>query len=184
MSIVRRNNKRLLTLINNLIDISKIENEKYILNKKDNDIVYLVEEAALSLKDYVESKNITFIIDPQIEEKIIKCDAVEIERCIVNLISNATKFTMDGGTITVIIEDLGDVVKIKVKDTGIGIPEKFHDLIFNRFSQVVDNNSEIKGGSGLGLTITKQIINLHNGEIYVESKCGVGSTFIIELPSE
>ena len=91
---------------------------------------------------------------------------------------------MDGGTITVIIEDLGDVVKIKVKDTGIGIPEKFHDLIFNRFSQVVDNNSEIKGGSGLGLTITKQIINLHNGEIYVESKCGVGSTFIIELPSE
>lgn len=184
MSIVRRNNKRLLTLINNLIDISKIENEKYILNKKDNDIVYLVEEAALSLKDYVESKNITFIIDPQIEEKIIKCDAVEIERCIVNLISNATKFTMDGGTITVIIEDIGDVVKIKVKDTGIGIPEKFHDLIFNRFSQVVDNNSEIKGGSGLGLTITKQIINLHNGEIYVESKCGVGSTFIIELPSE
>lgn len=184
MSIVRRNNKRLLTLINNLIDISKIENEKYVLNKKDNDIVYLVEEAALSLKDYVEDKNITFIIDPQIEEKIIKCDAVEIERCIVNLISNATKFTMDGGTITVTIEDLDNVVKIKVKDTGIGIPEKFHELIFNRFSQVVDNNSEIKGGSGLGLTITKQIINLHNGEIYVESKCGVGSTFIIELPSE
>lgn len=184
MGIIRRNNKRLLILINNLIDISKIENGKYVIKKKDTDIVYLVEEAALSLKDYVEEKDITFIIDPEIEEKVIKCDAVEIERGIVNLISNAAKFTMNGGEITVTIEDLGDMVRIKVKDTGIGIPEEFHESIFNRFAQVVDNNSETKGGSGLGLTITKQIINLHNGEIYVESKCGVGSTFIIELPVE
>ena len=184
MSIIRRNNRRLLILINNLIDISKIENGKYVIKKKDTDIVYLVEEAALSLKDYVEEKDITFIIDPEIEEKVIKCDAVEIERCIVNLISNAAKFTMNGGEIIVTIEDLGTKVRIMIKDTGIGIPEEFHELIFNRFAQVVDNNSEIKGGSGLGLTITKQIINLHNGEIYVESKCGVGSTFIIELPVE
>ena len=184
MSIIRRNNRRLLILINNLIDISKIENGKYVIKKKDTDIVYLVEEAALSLKDYVEEKDITFIIDPEIEEKVIKCDDVEIERCIVNLISNAAKFTMNGGEIIVTIEDLGTKVRIMIKDTGIGIPEEFHELIFNRFAQVVDNNSEIKGGSGLGLTITKQIINLHNGEIYVESKCGVGSTFIIELPVE
>lgn len=184
LDILRRNNKRLLNLINNLIDISKLENGKYIINKKPVDIVYLVEEVALGLKDYVEDKGIEFIIDPEMEEKIVKCDPQDIERCVINLISNAVKFTPAGGTIKVLIEDLNDKVRIMVKDTGIGISEEYHDLIFNRFNQVVDINSEIKGGSGLGLTITKQIIDLHEGKIRVESKVGEGCTFIIDLPVE
>ena len=71
---------------------------------------------------------------------------------------------------------------ISVLDTGVGIEEKYHKTIFDRFNQVVDESSERKGGSGLGLTITKQLITLHNGEIYVESEVGVGSEFIIILP--
>jgi len=184
MSVIRRNNTRLLNLINNLIDISKIEHGKYNLQKKDIDIVYLVEEAALSLKDYIEEKGITFIIDPEVEERIIKCDPHDIERCIVNLISNAAKFTPKGGEITVLLENLEDKVRITIKDTGIGIADEFYDSIFNRFNQVVDVNAETKGGSGLGLTITKQIIDLHKGRIYVKSKVGVGSSFVIELPIE
>ena len=182
MSVMRKNNNRLLNLINNLIDISKIEHGKYKIEKEEVDIVYLVEEAALSMKDYIEENGITLTIDPEVEEKIIRCDSEDIERCIVNLISNSTKFTPSGGEITVLIEDLNDIVRIVVKDTGIGIPEEYHKLIFNRFDQIVDSNSEVKGGSGLGLTITKQIINLHKGVIYVESKVGEGSSFIIELP--
>ena len=182
MSIMRKNNNRLLSLINNLIDISKMENGKYKIEKEEVDIVYLVEEAALSMKEYIEEKGISLIIDPEVEEKIIRCDGEDIERCILNLISNATKFTPEGGEITVLIEDLNEKVRIVVKDTGIGIPDEFKDLIFNRFDQVVDSDAEVKGGSGLGLTITKQIVTLHKGTIYVESKVGEGSSFIIELP--
>lgn len=184
LSIIRRNNTRLLTLINNLIDISKLDHGKYTINKKKVDIVYLVEEVALSLKEYVEDKGIELIIDPEVEEKNISCDQQDIERCIINLISNATKFTPIGGSITVLLQDLDDKVRIIIRDTGIGIAEEYQELIFNRFNQVVDINAEVKGGSGLGLTITKQIIDLHNGSIKVKSKVGEGSSFIIELPVE
>lgn len=149
-----------------------------------HDIVYIVEETVLGLRDFIENKGIEFIIDPEIEEKIIECDKYEIERCIVNLIGNAVKFTQKGGKIEIKIKDLNDKVMISVKDNGIGIEKKFHESIFNRFNQVVDVNSEVKGGSGLGLTITKQIIELHRGTIYVESEVGKGSEFIIILPEK
>ncbi|WP_455537964.1 ligand-binding sensor domain-containing protein [Terrisporobacter sp.] len=181
IDISQRNCSRLLKLINNILDNSKLQNDMYEIIISDVDIVYLVEETALTLVDFVKSKGIELIIDPEIEEKIIKCDAHEIERCIINLVSNAVKYTPEGGSITVGIEDLDDKVKINVRDTGCGIDEKFHESIFNRFNQVLDDEV-IKGGSGLGLTITKQIIKLHGGEIYVESKVGEGSNFVIILP--
>ena len=181
MQVVRRNTKRLLNLINNIIDTAKIESGSYQLNIREHDIVYIVEEATLSLKDYIERKGIELIIDPEMEEKIIKCDEHEIERCIVNLVSNAAKFTPEGGTIEVTIEDLDEKVKIIVKDTGIGIDKKYHDSIFNRFNQVIDQGAESEGGSGLGLTITKQIIDMHGGQISVESELGKGCKFIIIL---
>ena len=119
------------------------------------------------------------------EEKIINCDPQDIERCIVNLIGNAIKFTSVGGEIIVIIEEGEDsFVKIIVKDNGIGISKEDQKFIFNRFNQVVDSSSEVKGGSGLGLTITKQIINLHGGKIYVISDINKGSQFVIELPEK
>lgn len=180
MNVVRRNTKRLLVLINNLIDTSKMESSNYTLDIRQNDIVYIVEEATLSLKNYIEGKGIKLIIDPEIEEKIINCDAYEIERCIVNIVSNATKFTPSGGSIEVIIKEYEDRVKIIIKDTGIGIDKKYHESIFNRFNQVTDFN-ENKGGSGLGLTITKQIIDMHNGKIFVDSEINKGSTFTIIL---
>lgn len=182
MLVMRRNTKRLLGLINNLIDTAKIEQDKYKIILKECNIVYVVEEAALSLAQYVESKGIELIVDPEIEEKFIMCDKYEIERCIVNLISNAAKFTPEGGRIEVGIQELDDTrVKITVKDTGIGIEPKYHKHIFDRFNQIVDVKSEVKGGSGLGLTITKQIVDLHNGQIFVESEVGKGSTFTIIL---
>ena len=180
--IMDRNCNRLLNLINNLIDNSKLHNNNYILTKKTEDIVYIVEETALSMKDFIESKGLDLIIDTDIEEKSILCDKIEIERCIVNLIGNAVKFTNPGGSIEVYIYDLNDKVKISIKDTGIGISEENQKYIFDRFNQIVDENSETKGGSGLGLTIVKQLIELHGGSISVKSELGVGSEFIIILP--
>lgn len=181
MMVMDRNTKRLLKLINNLIDTTKIEYGKYNLNLKENDIVYVVEEATLSLKEYVENNGIELIIDPEVEEKYIVCDASEIERCIVNLVGNAAKFTPRGGKIIITIKEHNDNVIITVEDTGIGIDKKYHESVFNRFNQVVDANSEVKGGSGLGLTITKQIIELHNGKIYLESEVNKGTKFTIIL---
>ncbi|OSA95936.1 UNVERIFIED_ORG: histidine kinase [Clostridium botulinum] len=183
MKIIKRNSNRLLKLINNIIDTNKIESGRYQINLKENDIVYLVEETSLSLKDYIENKGIHLIIDPEMEEKIIMCDSYEIERCIVNLVSNAAKFTPEGGEIKVTLKDLNNKVIITVKDTGIGIDPKYHKAVFDRFNQVIDANSESKGGSGLGLTITKHIIDLHKGKIYVNSDLGRGCEFVIILPS-
>ena len=182
MSIIKNNTKRLLKIINDLIDSSKIEHGSYNINIEEIDIVYVVEEAALSMKEYIGAKDIELIVDPEIEEKIIEADKSEIERCIVNIVGNAYKFTEPGGVIKVVIIDLGDSVRIEISDTGIGIDKKYHDLIFNRFNQVIDPSSEVKKGSGLGLTITKKIIDLHNGDIYVKSIPGQGSKFIIVLP--
>ena len=183
MDIRVRNCNRLLNIINNIIDTSKLQSNNYIINKKEEDIVYIVEETILGLKDYIENKGIEFTIDTTIEEKIIKCDRYEIERCIVNLIGNAVKFTPSGGKIDVFIKDLGSSIEISVKDTGIGISNKNISTIFDKFNQVIDSNSEVKGGSGLGLTITKHLVELHGGNISVESEVGKGSKFVIILPS-
>jgi len=182
MDVMNRNCNRLLNLINNLIDYEKIENNRYILEKEKVDIVYLVEETVFDMKDYIEENGIEFIFDTDVEEKLIECDKLDIERCVINLVSNATKFTPKGGLIEVTVYDLDDKVKISVKDSGTGISEENQKIIFDRFNQGIDKNSEQKGGSGLGLTITKQIINLHGGEIHLESKVDVGSEFIIILP--
>ncbi len=180
IDISERNCNRLLNLVNNILDNTKLQSKMYTLNLKEVDIIYLVEETSLTLIDYIKSKSIELIIDPEVEEKIILCDDYEIERCIVNLVSNAAKFTPEGGNITITIKDLDDKVMISVLDTGVGIEEKYHKTIFDRFNQV--DNDESKGGSGLGLSITSKIVELHKGEIYVESKVGEGSNFVIILP--
>ena len=182
MDIMKSNTNRLLNLINNIMDKSKIENGKYKINKSQCDIVYIVEEATLTLKESIESSGIELIFDTDVEEKIINCDKYDIERCIVNLVSNAQKFTPKGGRISVTIKDLNNSVEITVEDTGIGIEKKYHDTIFDRYSQVVDKNNENKSGTGLGLAITKHIIDLHNGKIYLESEPNKGTKFIIILP--
>lgn len=181
MGVMRKNTKRLLNLINNIIDTNKVEHGNYTLNVKEYDIVCIVEEIALSMKDHIENKGIELIIDPEIEEKIIQCDKAEIERCIVNLLSNASKFTPCGGKIEILIKDLDSSVAIIVKDTGIGIDFKHHNYVFDRFNQIIDEKSETKGGSGLGLTITKHIIDLHGGSISLESEMNKGSSFKIIL---
>lgn len=183
MEVSRKNINRLLSLINNIIDTTKIENGKYKLSIDEYNIVYIVEETALYLKESIEAKGISLIIDTDVEEKIVKCDKQEIERCITNLLSNASKFTTEGGKIEVHIKDLDKNVMITVEDTGIGIEDIYYESIFDRFNQIVDENTEVKGGSGLGLTITKHIIDLHQGEIYVESEVNKGTKFKIILPA-
>ena len=182
VGIIKRNSNSLLNTINELIDTSKIESGSYRLNINEENIIYLVEDIALSMKEFVESNGIELIIDPEVEEKIIECDARDIERCIINLISNAVKFTEEGGTIWINIYDKEDFIEISVKDNGSGIAKEYHEIIFDRFGQANDVISKQKVGSGIGLTLVKSLVELHGGNIKVISEINEGSNFIITLP--
>lgn len=182
MNTMDRNCKRLSNLIDNIIYTSKIELGSYELNIKENDIVSLVEDAVLSMKNEIESSHIELIFDTNVEEQIIECDELEIRRSIINIMSNAIKFTEAKGKIEARITYLDHYVKISIKDTGIGIDKKQQESIFNRFNQDYKDSSEEHGGKGLGLTLTRQLIELHNGHIWVRSELGSGSEFNILLP--
>lgn len=183
IKIMRQNCYRLLRLINNLIDISKIDAGYSMLNLQNHNIVSVVEEVTLSVAEYVENKGVRLIFDTNIEEKIIDCDPDKIERIMLNLISNAVKFTDEGDQITVEILYEENNIKISVKDTGVGIPEDKLQIIFERFRQVDNSQSKNRQGSGIGLSLVKALVELHGGNINVKSKIGEGSEFIINLPA-
>lgn len=181
---MKQNCYRLLRLISNLIDITKIDTDYFHINKTNNDIVSIVENITLSVAEYIENKGISITFDTDIEEKIIAYDPEKIERIILNLLSNAVKFTPRGGNITVKIEDKDSDICIRVKDTGRGIPHNKVNSIFERFVQVDKSLARNHEGSGIGLSIVKALVELHGGTISVTSKEGEGSEFIIYIPCE
>lgn len=180
--IVKQNCFRLIRLLSNLIDITKIDVGSFNIKLINEDIVKIVEDITLSVVSYVEDKNINIIFDTEIEEKIIACDPDKIERIILNLISNAIKFTPKDGHIYVSIKEDTDKIIISVKDSGIGIPPEMKDKIFQRFIQVDNSIRRQYEGSGIGLSLVKLLVELHKGVIYLESTLGVGSEFFVELP--
>ncbi len=183
IKIMNQNSLRLLRLINNIIDTTKIESDSISLNIKNGDIVYVVEEISQSVAEYIKSHGITLIFDTDIEEKIIAFDEEKIERIMLNLLSNAVKFTEENGSILVNIYDSEDFIKISVKDTGIGIPKEKLEFIFERFAQIDKSTSRHNEGSGIGLALVKSLVEMHGGEINVNSEEGKGSEFIITLPT-
>lgn len=182
-SIMKQNCYRLLRLVNNLIDITRIDAEHLKLNLKNENIISIIEDITLSITDYAKNKGLDIIFDTDIEEKIIACDADKIERIILNLLSNAIKFTPNGGTIFVSITDKNSSIIVSVRDTGVGIPSDKQDCIFNRFVQIDKSLSRNREGSGIGLSLVKSFVELHNGTIQIESEAGKGSEFIIEFPT-
>lgn len=182
INMMKQNCYRLIRLINNFIDLTKINTDYLQINETNHDIISLVENVTLSVAEYIENKGISITFDTDVEEKIIACDAEKIERIILNLLSNAVKFTPRGGSIFINMEDHGSSLCIKVKDTGRGIPEYKLNSIFERFVQVDKPLRKAYEGSGIGLSIVKALVELHGGEITVESKVGKGTEFTINMP--
>jgi len=180
---IKQNSYRLSKLINNIVDLSKIEAGFFKLNLSNNNIVTVVEEIVTSTTSLIEGKGLNITFDTDIEEKIIACDPEKIKRTVLKLISNAIKFTENGDKIFVNINDKNEFVEISVKDNGIGIEEKYLDMIFDRFKQVDRSLSRNTEGTGVGLSLVKSIVELHGGNIYAKSKFGEGSTFTIRLPA-
>lgn len=180
---IKQNCHRMLRLINNLVDITKIDSGYMNLEFSNYNIVELVENIVLSVVPCVDNNNINIIFDTYIEELEIKCDADSIERIILNLLSNAIKFTENNGDILVEMDSDDKWVTIKVRDNGIGIPDKFKDLVFDRFVQGDKSLNRKKEGSGIGLALVKSLIEFHSGSIEINKEYKDGTEFILKLPN-
>ncbi|MHB9942971.1 PAS domain-containing sensor histidine kinase [Clostridium sporogenes] len=183
LKLIKQNCYRLMKLINNLLDTTKLDSGYLKLNLVNYNIVSLIEEITLSVTSYAESKGINIIFDTNVEEKIIAVDTDKIERIILNLLSNSIKFTNPGGNIFVNIKDCGDYVYIHVKDTGVGIPSDKLESIFERFFQIDKTLKKNKEGTGIGLHLVKSFVEMHKGEVTIISELGKGTEFIIKLPA-
>lgn len=181
-NLIKQNSYRLIRLVNNLIDITKIDAGYFQVFPKNCNIVSLVEDITLSVTEYAKNKDINLIFDTNVEEKIMACDEDKVERIVLNLLSNSLKFTPKGGEIKVNFEDQDRNVLISVEDNGIGIPDDKLESIFDRFVQVDKSLSRNNEGSGIGLSLIKSLVELHGGKIWAHSSWGDGSKFFIKLP--
>ena len=179
---LKQNCYRLLRLVNNLVDMTKIDSGYMKLIFINCEIVSLVEDITLSIIPYVESKNINIVFDTYIEELEIRCDPESMERVILNLLSNAIKFTNNDGNISVIVEADDKYLFIRVKDDGIGISKDIREDIFSRFVQEDKSLNRKNEGSGIGLALVKSLVELHDGEVYLED-VSEGSEFVVKLPN-
>jgi signal transduction histidine kinase len=179
---VKQNSYRLIRLVNNLVDLTKIEAGFMKVNLKNMNIVNVVEQITMSVADLLEKKSIALIFDTNVEEKIVAFDEEKLERVILNLLSNAAKFTQEKGSIWVELFDKKDYISIVVRDNGIGIKEDKQKNIFGRYSQIDNSLTRTDEGSGIGLSLVKSLIQIQGGKVHVNSTYGKGTEFIVTLP--
>ncbi len=182
VDIAYANCDRLVMLINDILDIEKITAGKMGLRMQQTKVVRLVEEAIKANKGYGDEHGVTFITTEMDEQVFVYGDADRLMQVLSKLMSNAVKFSPQGAQVELSVVRDGDSTHISVKDSGIGIPEEFRERIFGKFSQVDSSDTKSKGGTGLGLCISKAIVEQHGGTIGFDSEMGVGSTFFFTLP--
>ncbi|MDY6045857.1 MAG: transporter substrate-binding domain-containing protein [Anaerobutyricum sp.] len=188
---IRESSEHLLTLVNDVLDISRIESGKTKYTPIPVDITSVIDTVLDIINGFLIDRNLTFTVSrAKLENPYVRADAVRIREVLVNIISNAVKFTNDGGRIHFEADyrQCADgrhiIVRYRVTDTGVGMTEEFQEKVFEEFAQE-DNGARTQyKGTGLGMAITKQYVELMGGTISVESKKGSGSTFTVEIPME
>lgn len=181
IKMAKQNVFRLLKLINNLIDSTKLEAGFFNVNIKNHDIVSCVEDITMSICNFAEKNKISITFDTE-EEKIIAFDFNHLERILLNVLSNAIKFNRENGNIDVYISFDDKYANISIKDTGIGIQKDKIDLLFHRFKKINNRLTKVNEGSGIGLYIAKELVKINGGDMIVNSELGEGTEFIIKLP--
>jgi len=179
--------KHLLSLINDILDISKIEAGRMELFMETFDLRQMLDDATSTAQPLFEKNENELVVDAQEGLGSVYADVTKVRQSLFNLLSNAAKFTK-AGTITLTVRrekrDGGDWFVMAVSDTGIGIPPDKLDKVFEEFSQADESTTRDFGGTGLGLSLTRQLCQMMGGDILLESEVGVGSTFTIQLPTE
>jgi PAS domain S-box-containing protein len=180
--VAERNGQRLLDLINDILDIEKIESGKLNLSPEVMPVDELVREAMVLNKAFAERFKVRFQSHGDVPERKVLADRKRLLQVMTNLLSNAAKFSPEGEVVEISTEDAGPIVRIAVHDRGSGIPEAFRTRIFGRFTQADSTATRQKGGTGLGLAICKRLVELMHGRIGFEDRPGGGTTFWFELP--
>jgi signal transduction histidine kinase len=181
IKIIKQNSYRQMRIVNNLLDITRVNAGKIKIKKKNYDIVFLTKVIVDSVNIYAEQKGIKIIFKSTVKKKIIGIDEEKYERILLNLLSNAIKFTAQNKNIYISLYITKGRVNVKVKDEGIGIPSNKANIIFERFGQVDSSISMEAEGTGIGLFLVKLLVDALGGTISVSSKEGKGSAFIISL---
>lgn len=182
IGIIYQDSNRLASLINDLLDLSKIESGKLQMSFAELDPVLLIKKAVTVIDNQAKAKSIALQIDiPQSLPKI-KADETRFSQVMINLLDNAIKYSSEGGTATISAKVADNTLQIDISDTGIGISEKDLPRIFERFYRVDKARSRELGGTGLGLSIVKHIVSAHGGHVWVKSELGSGSTFSFTIP--
>lgn len=181
LSIVRDETNRLNRLVNDLLDLAKMESGEVELKFTDFNINELIRKCVIKLETFLIEKELTVDADFEEDSIMVSADMDAIDRVLYNLIHNAIKFTPEGGNIKLITRKQKGVVRVTVQDNGIGIDEDEIDLIWDRFYKTDKSRSRDKTGTGLGLAIVRNIINEHGQKIWIESKVGEGTAFTFTL---
>ncbi|MCZ6662298.1 MAG: ATP-binding protein [Actinobacteria bacterium] len=195
LTLVQRNGRRLLRLINQLLDLSRLEAGHLTLRARQANLIPFIKATTQAFASMARRKQITLQVDVPQQEILLYFEPDKLEKILYNLLSNAFKFTPEQGAIVIRVEEgksetggfttsvaSGSCVEILVKDTGRGIPADALPFIFDRFHQVDASSTREQEGTGIGLALTKELVALHGGTIRVESTVGVGSTFFVRLP--
>ena len=185
LSMAERNINRLTHILNDLLDLSRIESGKIQMKIEELDLKGPIEFILSSLKPQAEGKSIQLKMEVPQELPSVYADRGQIEQILMNLIGNAVKFTPEGGQVSVLARPWngeGSMVAISVQDSGIGIPKDQLEKVFEKFYQVEDSLNRSVSGTGLGLAITKGLVEAHQGKIWAESEVGRGSTLTFTLP--
>jgi putative nucleotidyltransferase with HDIG domain len=178
---IRNNGLKLLKLINNLLDLTKLEEGKMRLKPKSLDFVYFINALLASVKPLTDRKSIKLYFQHPSHPLAVTIDPDQFEKVVLNLLSNAIKFTPEKGRITVYLDDQPESIVLTVEDTGIGIPSNMFETIFDRFSQVDGSLSRAHEGTGIGLSLVRELVHLHGGKVTVESEMGKGSRFNVDI---
>lgn len=186
LKIANNNCTRLSELINDILDLEKIKAGKMDFCLKEYDVIPIVQEALEASLGYAKQYEIEYKIDEDsISQGIVNVDKNRLIQVLFNLMSNAAKFSHPGSTVTIGIKRINDkTIRVNIKDTGVGISEEFKSQIYNNFSQGDSSDTRKKGGSGLGLSITKELVNIMGATIDFESKINEGTNFFVDLPSK
>lgn len=185
LKIIDQNSYRILKLVNNISDDNKIDLGHSNYSPINANIIYFIEDICESIEPFVKSNNMDIIFDTDIEELIVSFDMEKMERIILNLISNAVKFRKENrGKIILSITHDDEFVNIKVNDNGIGISKENRKKIFKKYVRLNDERSIIKEGTGIGLSLVKSLVKLHNGQVSVDSEIGKWTEFNIKIPNK
>lgn len=183
LKIASNNTERLLLLINDILDIQKIESGQMAFRFKTIELMPLIKQALSDCSGYAEQHNIRFLIRKELPGVFIFADPDRLSQVVSNLLSNAAKYSPEGDVVEISLAHHQGRVRLSVTDHGPGIPEEFHDRLFEKFTQSDSSDTRQKGGTGLGLNISKAIVEKHGGQISFITKEGIGTTFFVDLPA-